>query len=174
MAMQVDQEFCAGCGACVDVCSVGAIQLVDWRGVIDENLCTGCEACIEACPNEAITMRSIQEPVVSIVRHPVAGIQPVPARDQTALPEASQPERSLATMAGAALAFLGREAAPRLVDVVISALERRLERSSTTAVTPLSTSSRGITTQSRGKHRQARCRGGRNAIQKRIEELTTK
>ena len=162
MAMQVNQELCAGCGTCVDVCSVGAIQLVDWRAVIDENLCTGCEACIEACPNEAITVRPIQESIVSIVKQPVVDARPIPVWDQPALPETARPEHGLATMAGAALAFLGREAAPRLVDVVISALERRFARSSTTAVTPLSTSSRVITTQSRGKHRQVRYRGGRN------------
>lgn len=162
MAMQVNQELCAGCGACVDVCSVGAIHLVDWRAVIDENLCTGCEACIEACPYGAITVRPIQEPVISIVKQPAVDACPIPAWGQPALPETARSEHSLATMAGAALAYMGREAAPRLVDLVISALERRITRPSTTAVTPISNSYRVMTPKGRGKHRQARYRGGRN------------
>jgi NAD-dependent dihydropyrimidine dehydrogenase PreA subunit len=161
MVIQVNQELCTGCGVCVDACSVGAIQLVDQRAVFDDALCTACEACIEVCPNEAITTRSILEPSVSIVTLPAAESHPVLVRDQVALPETATPARGLAPLAGAALAFLRSEVAPRLVDVLVTALERRLARPTTTVMTPLSTSSRSLATQSRGKRRQVRYRRGR-------------
>jgi Fe-S-cluster-containing hydrogenase component 2 len=160
MVIQVNQELCAGCGVCVDACSAGAIQLVDQRAVIDDALCTQCEACADACPNEAITALSIPARSVSIVALPAAGSHLVPGRDQAALPEMAAPARGLATLAGAALAFLGSEVAPRLADVLIDALERRLARPATTTVAPVSTSSRSHTARSRGERRQARYRGG--------------
>ena len=51
----VNQEMCTGCGACVEVCPVGAIALDD-RGVagIDEDECIRCGKCHEACPEEAV------------------------------------------------------------------------------------------------------------------------
>lgn len=161
MIIQVNQELCAGCGVCVDACSVGAIQLVDQRAVIDEALCTQCEACIEACPDGAITALPIPARSTSIVALPAAESRMVPARDQTALPETAAPARGLASLAGAALAFLGREIAPRLADVLIAALERRLARPTTTSIAPVSTSSRSLTAQGRGERRQARHRRGR-------------
>jgi len=85
----------------------------------------------------------------------------VPVRDQAALPETAAPARGLAPLAGAALAFLGREIAPRLADALIAALERRLARPTTTSIAPASSSSRSPTAQGRGEQRQARYRGGR-------------
>ncbi len=161
MVIQVNQELCTGCGLCIDACSVEAIQLLDQCAVIDDVLCIACEACIDACPNEAITTCSILEPSVSIKTLPTAESRPVPVRDRVELPEMAAPARGLAPLTGAALAFLGSEVAPRLVDVLITALERRIARPTTTSVTPLSTSSRGLSTQHSGIRRQARYRGGR-------------
>jgi hypothetical protein len=90
----------------------------------------------------------------------VAESHPLPVQDQAKLPETVAPVRGLAPLAGAALSFLGSEVAPRLIDVLIAALERRLAQPTTTAISALPTSSRGHTTQSRGKQRQARYRGG--------------
>jgi Fe-S-cluster-containing hydrogenase component 2 len=50
----VDVTRCTGCGACVEVCPVGAIALVDGKAHVDEKLCTGCGACVDACPEGAI------------------------------------------------------------------------------------------------------------------------
>jgi NAD-dependent dihydropyrimidine dehydrogenase PreA subunit len=161
MVIQVNQELCTGCGACIDACSVEAIQLLDQCAVIDDGLCTQCEACIDACPNEAIITRSILEPSGSIMTLPAVEPTRVPVRDRAALPETAAPVRGLAPLAGAALTFLGSEVAPRLVDVLMTALERRLARQSTTAVTSLPISSGGRTTRKRGKQRQTRYHGGR-------------
>jgi len=54
MTIKVNQELCAGCGVCVDACSVEAIQMVDYRAKIDDALCTQCGVCMDACPNGAI------------------------------------------------------------------------------------------------------------------------
>jgi NAD-dependent dihydropyrimidine dehydrogenase PreA subunit len=160
MVIQVNQELCTGCGVCIDACSVGAIQLVDQRAVIDDALCTACEVCIEACSNEAISTRSMPEPSVSIVTLPAAEAHPVPVWEKAALPEKALPARGLVPLAGAALGFLGRELAPRLVDVVVNTLERRLARSTTTTAPYVSTPTRVRTTGGRGERRQTRYRSG--------------
>ena len=46
-------DRCAGCGICVDVCPVNAIE-VNGHAVVDPDICTGCTACVSECPNEAI------------------------------------------------------------------------------------------------------------------------
>jgi Fe-S-cluster-containing hydrogenase component 2 len=163
MVIQVNQELCNGCGVCADACSDGAIQLVDQRAVIDDALCTACEVCIEACSNGAIAAYSMVEPSVSIVTLPAAEAGPVPVLKKVVLPEAVAPSRGLLPLAGAALAFLGREVAPRLVDVVVDTLERRLARSTITTASPISTSTRVHTTGGRGERKQTRYRSGRSS-----------
>jgi NAD-dependent dihydropyrimidine dehydrogenase PreA subunit len=159
MVMQVNPELCTGCGVCAEVCSVGAIQMVEYQAVIDEVLCTSCEACIEACPNGALTAIGRPAPKMAIMTLPAVESHPVLARVKARLQEIAAPARSLAPLAGTALAYFGREIAPRMVDVFIAALERRLARPAKDAVSPSSIPIRSITAQRRGKQRQARYRG---------------
>jgi Fe-S-cluster-containing hydrogenase component 2 len=49
----VDSDSCTGCGACVEVCPVEAIALVDGKAHIDEETCIGCGACADECPQNA-------------------------------------------------------------------------------------------------------------------------
>jgi len=51
----VDEEICAGCGLCVEVCSYSARALNEITKVaeVNEALCVGCGACIVACPSNA-------------------------------------------------------------------------------------------------------------------------
>jgi Fe-S-cluster-containing hydrogenase component 2 len=125
----IDSEKCAGCGACEDVCPVEAVRVSD-DGVarIDQDRCTECEACIEACPNEAIlvVIEPAEEKVISLhdaglqIRREQRMLQPAP---ETALAE---PRRNrVVPVVGAALAFLGREVAPRLATYLLDALDRR-------------------------------------------------
>jgi heterodisulfide reductase subunit A len=51
----VDEEICAGCGICVEVCAYNARELHEITKIakVNEALCVGCGACISACPNNA-------------------------------------------------------------------------------------------------------------------------
>ncbi len=56
MPVTVNKELCIGCGACVGVCPVGALELdEEGKSESNEELCIGCGACIGTCPVEAIT-----------------------------------------------------------------------------------------------------------------------
>jgi len=55
MAVQIDEEKCTGCGACVEVCPVEALQLEDEKATVSEG-CVECGACIDECPNEALSL----------------------------------------------------------------------------------------------------------------------
>jgi len=51
----VDEEICAGCGVCVEVCAYKARELNEIKKIaeVNEALCIGCGACISACPSNA-------------------------------------------------------------------------------------------------------------------------
>jgi len=55
MAVKVNQEKCAGCNACVEVCPVNAIEIKKGKAVVS-NECVECGACVNQCPDEAITL----------------------------------------------------------------------------------------------------------------------
>lgn len=162
MLMQVNQELCAGCGTCMAACFVDAIHLVNQRAVIDAALCTHCEACIDACPNGAIT--AIAEPArqAQLIALPDAKKANLPiSTPAPALNKVSAPH-SLAPLTGAVLAFLGQEVAPRVVEVLMTALERRLTAPETRATASATVSSMRPARLNRGIRRQARVRGRRN------------
>jgi heterodisulfide reductase subunit A len=54
----IDEELCAGCGQCAEVCTFGALSLHPVRGVMTVNavLCQGCGACAATCPSGAINV----------------------------------------------------------------------------------------------------------------------
>jgi len=158
---QVSNELCTGCGSCVDACSAGAIHLVDHQAEIDETLCTSCEACLNACPNGAIIAITAPVYTAPIMVHPVAVPGLALGQQSAALPETKIPVRGLKPLSGAALVFLGSEVAPRLVDVVVDTLERRLARPTSTTVSPVSTSTQVRTTGGRCERKQVRYRSGR-------------
>lgn len=54
MASQIGSG-CVSCGACADVCPVGAISQGDDHYVIDANSCLDCGTCSDTCPNGAIS-----------------------------------------------------------------------------------------------------------------------
>ncbi len=167
MFVQIDQALCAGCGACIEVCSVGAISLVNRRAEIDYDLCTTCEACVDACPSGAIftvIAPVYSEPLV-VQSEEEKHVQPV--QEQAALPEVTSPARGLIPLAGAAMSFLGHEVAPRLADVLARTLEQKIASPTTTRISssstdasPLSTSSGNTPTPHRGQQKQSRYRGG--------------
>ena len=160
MVFQVNRELCAGCGVCAEVCSAGAIRMVDQRAVIVDALCSQCEACVEACPNGAITAISMPSYHAPVLALPVTESGLILDQQLAVLTETAPPARGLALLAGTALAFVGREVAPRLADVLIDALERRLARPTMTAIAPQFVSARGLTTRGKGERRRTRYRRG--------------
>jgi len=50
----VNKDSCIGCGACVKICPVSAIQLENKKAVINKQLCIGCANCIGVCPTMAM------------------------------------------------------------------------------------------------------------------------
>lgn len=55
MAYQIGST-CVSCGACADVCPVGAISQGDETYVIDAGACLECGACSETCPTGSISL----------------------------------------------------------------------------------------------------------------------
>ncbi len=58
---EISEKKCMGCGACVDVCTYGALELRDSRqgkkAVINPVLCKGCGLCNSKCPTGAISLK---------------------------------------------------------------------------------------------------------------------
>lgn len=53
--IKINEELCNGCGACVDGCHEGALQLIDGKArMISDLYCDGLGACIGDCPVGAI------------------------------------------------------------------------------------------------------------------------
>jgi len=50
----VDENGCIGCGRCLNVCPVNAIEMVAGKAIIDHDKCIGCNRCIGVCPVNAI------------------------------------------------------------------------------------------------------------------------
>lgn len=55
--ISIDEALCNGCGACVNGCHEGALQLIEGKArIISELYCDGLGACIGECPVGAITI----------------------------------------------------------------------------------------------------------------------
>ncbi len=54
-AIQLDDEKCFDCGACLSLCPTGAIRLTDDYSIeLDEDKCIYCEICVPSCPVRAL------------------------------------------------------------------------------------------------------------------------
>jgi len=70
---QVDNENCTGCGECVDLCQLDALQLSDDIVSVNENYCFGCGACVSACPTECISLKRVSDTEPPELTIPVVG-----------------------------------------------------------------------------------------------------
>jgi ferredoxin len=166
MALRIDGELCTGCGACVEACAYKAIQLIDQRAAIDLSKCTQCEACLDACPNGAIVDELVRSSAVLIT--PPAAIEPETTSVHRAITaqETKGATHGIKAVAGAALAFLSSEVAPRLIDVVIRSMERRLAQPATTTIPPSPSAASNFDLPGKGLRKQTRYRGGNKANRK--------
>lgn len=53
---ELHEDDCIGCGTCVQMCPMEALELEDAVAVLNEDKCIGCSVCVHNCPEEAITL----------------------------------------------------------------------------------------------------------------------
>ena len=58
---QVDEDRCFGCAACIALCPVNALDLIDQLAIVEEPICTHCNLIIPACPVFALSINPILE-----------------------------------------------------------------------------------------------------------------
>lgn len=104
----VDVPRCTGCGACVEVCPVRAIALVNDKAHIDHGVCTGCEACINTCPEGAL-QPVVQGELVPVPEQPVPTVRrPSPVAETAGAAVVATGVGLLARAAGALARAVGR------------------------------------------------------------------
>ena len=116
--MQIIAEKCTGCGICVETCPNGALHLVDGLAVLEQAACTQCQVCIDACPEGAII--AVEMPVIVAEPVPAQPVHEPQAMITKPVPIDAKPW--LLSL----LTFAGQEILPRLADVLVGALDRRL------------------------------------------------
>lgn len=57
--IEVLNDKCVGCGACIRACAYDAIKIEDKLAIIDAEKCTLCGACVSSCPFDAILLRKL-------------------------------------------------------------------------------------------------------------------
>ncbi len=58
--VEVDEEKCAGCGECAEICPVDVYEIDNEKSVVvNGELCLGCESCVEVCEDEAIIVSEV-------------------------------------------------------------------------------------------------------------------
>jgi len=57
----IDAEMCTGCGACIEICPMVAIEDDDGVSQVIKERCIGCGLCVNTCPVEAISMEERED-----------------------------------------------------------------------------------------------------------------
>ena len=70
----IEYHSCTGCGKCVDVCPVEAMNLVSANDPhlsrkrvarVDESICLGCGVCVRNCPRNCISLKQREKRVIT-------------------------------------------------------------------------------------------------------------
>jgi ferredoxin len=59
MGVIIDRLKCTGCGACIYICPVNVLELVDMKSTVNPG-CISCGKCVDVCTFKAITL--VKEP----------------------------------------------------------------------------------------------------------------
>jgi heterodisulfide reductase subunit A len=59
----IDEDLCAGCKTCIELCPYTAIQFDEEKKIskVEEVLCKGCGTCVAACPSGAAFQRGFSD-----------------------------------------------------------------------------------------------------------------
>ena len=63
VTVRVNEEYCTGCGSCVDVCPLNAIKIYSSKPIVCD-LCGGNPVCIDRCPTKALSYEDLKGGVV--------------------------------------------------------------------------------------------------------------
>jgi NAD-dependent dihydropyrimidine dehydrogenase PreA subunit len=69
--VEIDEERCNGCGACVCACHEGALALEGGKAkLVRDDLCDGMGDCLPKCPRNAISFRMTETSALPIMASP--------------------------------------------------------------------------------------------------------
>ena len=128
----INDAACNGCGECVDVCPNGALVFQNNHAVILQDLCQGCEICIDACPQRAILSAQEVQDCREVIRVPV--MTPEVSVSHIELPERVPARELVFPVIGSAMLWFGRELLPRLADMALGYMDRRIQLSSSAQI----------------------------------------
>jgi ferredoxin len=74
---KIDEEKCTGCGKCVNICPIKAIEWVSndretdskfgKKVKVNKEMCLGCGVCVRTCPNNSIVLEKREEQIITPV-----------------------------------------------------------------------------------------------------------
>jgi ferredoxin len=76
-SLSICADSCTGCGACLEVCPHGALELRGAKAVVrDRGLCMECGACARNCPAGAISVTAGVGCAAAIINGKLRGTTP--------------------------------------------------------------------------------------------------
>ena len=113
--IKINELECKGCEVCLDVCPKGAIYLCDDVAGVDLERCDECRKCIAECPSNAISwVDEKSEIIIPQIRMEQVRANPSQVGSSAALKKRT----SILPTAIAAIALIGMEIVPRVLDIL--------------------------------------------------------